>query len=361
MISSLPILLLAATTALSDPPREPQTGAAGTAQPAARKLLGLGDLAPPLSPDFWAKGEQLTEFESGKTYVIEFWATWSPPCRKSIAPLSKMAKKYPAIRIVGMASMEYAPEKDREDTRLKTLIDFVNEKGNEIPYSIAYDGDETMNLTWKEPAGQSGIPVAFVVDDQGRIAWIGHPMQGLDEVLAKIAAGTYDVVKVKQLLELKKTANLLLETGKFEQSLTVLDDMYRLDPANTAALILKFNTLLMKIKDPARASELGSLYIDGPLKDSPADLDQIMRSIVLTPGLEQRDFALAIRAGERAATVSGKPSSATLEVLAKAHKGAGNISKAIETLDKAIAASEGTLKEVLSDTLNAWKLEAQAK
>ncbi len=106
---------------------------------------------------------------------------------------------------------------------------------------------------------------------------------------------------------------------------------------------------------------MGNICIDGPLKNNSAGLEQIMRSIVLTPGIEHRDFALAIRAGERAQVVAGKPSAALLEVLAKAHHGAGNNSKAIATLEAAIAASNGTLKEVLGDTLNAWKKETAAK
>ena len=339
MITQVAILSLAGLFAV-DPPREPQSGPSGTARPAARKVLGLGDMAPPLSTDYWVKGEELTEFESGKSYVVEFWATWSPPCRKSISHISELAKKYPSIQIVGVASMEHAPENDREDMRLKTVMNFVQEKVGEIAYTIAYDGDETMNVTWKEPAGQSGIPVAFVIDGHGRVAWIGHPMQGLDDVLAKVAAGTYDVDKVKQLLELKKKANSMLELGQFEASLEVLDDMYRLDSANTAALTMKFNTLLMKIKDSTRASTLGNACVDGPLKNNPAELEQILRAIVLTPGIEHRDFELAIRAGERAQVVAGKPSATVLEVLAKAHRGTGNTSKAIATLEAAIAVSE---------------------
>ena len=361
MFTSIAISTVAALLTLADPPREPLTGPLGGAQPAARKTLVLGDMAPPISVDYWVKGEELAEFEAGKVYVIEFWATWSPPCRKSIPQVSELAKKYPQIRIVGVASAEQLPEKDREDTRLATVINFVKEKGEGMAYTVAYDGDETMNATWKDPAGRSGIPVAFVVDEKGRVAWIGHPSEGMSEVLAKIAAGTYDVSKVKRVLELRRKANEMLEHGHFEESLPVLDEMYQLDPSNSSALILKFNTLLMKLKDNTRASAFGRECVKGLLKDDAAGLEQIMRSIVMTPGLDGRDFALAVQAGERLEALAAALSGRALEVLAKAHFGAGDKVKAIATQEKAVAASEGSFKEVLTDTLNAWKKEAGTK
>ena len=41
-------------------------------------------------------------------------------------------------------------------------------------------------------AGQNGIPTAFIINGDGQVAWIGHPM-GMDEPLAEIVDGTWDI------------------------------------------------------------------------------------------------------------------------------------------------------------------------
>ena len=56
---------------------------------AQRKQLSVGDPAPGLDIDMWVKGEEVS-IESGKVYVIDFWATWCVPCRRSIPHLSEL-------------------------------------------------------------------------------------------------------------------------------------------------------------------------------------------------------------------------------------------------------------------------------
>ena len=45
-----------------------------------------------------------------------------------------------------------------------------------------------MAKNWMKAAGQNGIPTAFIVNKEGKIAWIGHPGR-MDEPLDKIVAG----------------------------------------------------------------------------------------------------------------------------------------------------------------------------
>ena len=49
-----------------------------------------------------------------------------------------------------------------------------------------------MAKSWMEAAGQNGIPTAFIVNKEGKIAWIGHPME-MEKPLEKIIAGTWDL------------------------------------------------------------------------------------------------------------------------------------------------------------------------
>src|SRR5687768_5544401 len=150
--------------------------------PAFAQDLTLGSKAPALSVEEWLKGSAVTAFQPGEIYVVEFWATWCPPCRTSIPHLTELQNKYTKnkVHILGIAGSERAktPEEARE-----VLAKFVEERGDTMAYAVAYDTDKSMSKDWMQPAKQGGIPTAFVVDGTGTIAWIGHPMK-MDEPLA---------------------------------------------------------------------------------------------------------------------------------------------------------------------------------
>jgi len=43
---------------------------------AGEKTLAVGDAAPELFVSEWVKGSQVSSFEKGNVYLVEFWATW---------------------------------------------------------------------------------------------------------------------------------------------------------------------------------------------------------------------------------------------------------------------------------------------
>jgi thiol-disulfide isomerase/thioredoxin len=130
--------------------------------------LGVGDPAPPLKVGKWLKGEPVAAFKPGTTYVVECWASWCPPCRATIPHLTALQKKHPSVVFIGVNVSE--PPAAGEA--------FVRQMGDRMDYRVALDapGEGSVAAGWLRASGQKGIPCAFVVDGEGKIAWIGHPM-----------------------------------------------------------------------------------------------------------------------------------------------------------------------------------------
>ncbi len=185
--------------------KKPETGTpAIKIQPApkdekkkAEVTLKVGSDAPKIEATKWVKGKEVKSFEKGKVYIVEFWATWCPPCVKSIPHLTEMAKKYPDVTVIGMASSERAGKDPKDDKRLEGVEKFVKDQGDKMDYTVAFDADRKMSAAWMTPAGQGGIPCAFIVNGEGKIAWIGNPLDDKFES---------EIGKVAKAVEPKKDA-----------------------------------------------------------------------------------------------------------------------------------------------------------
>ena len=130
-----------------------------------------GDPVGKLEVAHWVKGKSV-DISKGVN-VVEFWATWCPPCRTSIPHLTEMQVKYKdrEVNIVGVTNES-----------LDTVEPFVNRMGKKMEYSVAIDKDRSTSNEFMGRYNVGGIPHAFVVKD-GKVVWHGHPMSGLDDAI----------------------------------------------------------------------------------------------------------------------------------------------------------------------------------
>lgn len=150
------------------------------------QAANLGDPAGALDIATWTKGEavDLAAARGKRVVVVEFWATWCGPCRVSIPHLTDLQKKYATrgVSIVGVS-----------DEASATVRSFVDGMGDKMDYTVAVDNNRRTSDAFMGAYGINGIPHAFVIDKEGRVAWHGHPMYGLERVLDQLASNTFDM------------------------------------------------------------------------------------------------------------------------------------------------------------------------
>jgi len=93
----------------------------------------------------------------GKVVMLEFFASWCPPCQMVAPELKSMYKKY-----TGKGFVVLAIAMDDGTNALSAVNNFVNEFG--IPYPVMID-DGTVSRQY----GVISIPTSFIIDKEGNI------------------------------------------------------------------------------------------------------------------------------------------------------------------------------------------------
>jgi len=308
---------------------------AGGAEPAALKV---GDPAPALQISKWINSKPI-DLAAGKgqnIYVVEFWATWCPPCRTSIPHLTKLANRFEKknVTIIGVSV---------DDERSRGQVEpFVKKMGKKMAYPVALDDGGKTNAAYCQAAGINTIPHAFIVSRDGKIAWQGNPLDTLDIELAELV-GDKEFAdarrKVKAVKDgINKSANEAEAKGEepnWDEILTAFDKLSALEPDEPEPLVNSYYILALKKKDRAAAEKLGSTLVEKVRE--PEALNGLSWRMLTEDEFEgARDLKLALALAKKANDLSGGKDWSILDTYARALFDTGSQKEAVEAQKKAV-------------------------
>ena len=117
----------------------------------------------PLAPDFSlvdidGKKRRLSDLR-GKVVLVNFWATWCPPCRREMPSIERLSHVLKGENFAILA-VNVAENVDEVFSFTGTL--------EPVPtFPIVFDRDSSVLKAWPV----RGLPTTFIVDKQGRIAY----------------------------------------------------------------------------------------------------------------------------------------------------------------------------------------------
>jgi len=111
--------------------------------------------APPLRlPDADDKPVDLSDYR-GKVVLVNFWATWCPPCRKEFPSLGRVRKLFKPVEF------EVLAVNIGEDPDMVFSFTGITE------FPVLFDRSSKIMATWRV----NGLPTTLLVDRQGRLTW----------------------------------------------------------------------------------------------------------------------------------------------------------------------------------------------
>jgi cytochrome c biogenesis protein CcmG, thiol:disulfide interchange protein DsbE len=174
MVMTLPrsfalLFPLLALTAAGCGPTTPTPDSAANASGDKHALIGQP------APDFTleslnGQGKVSLASLKGKVVIVDFWATWCEPCKKSFPKLQELNVKYKAsgMEIVAIST----------DETTTGVVEFGKSHGA-VKFPIVHDPEGKVVATkWKPPT----MPSSFVVDKKGIVRFVHVGYHDKDEV-----------------------------------------------------------------------------------------------------------------------------------------------------------------------------------
>jgi len=135
-------------------------GPAATAGGGATDAPASGGLVGSAAPEI-GEGPATLADASGKVVILDFWATYCAPCKKSFPKYQELVDQFGGELAVIAISVD-----NPEDATKEQLEAFVKETG--VKFSIVWDKDQAAAKKYSPPK----MPTSFVVDKTGVVRHI---------------------------------------------------------------------------------------------------------------------------------------------------------------------------------------------
>ncbi len=313
--------------------------------------LDIGDAAPPLSITEWIKGSPVDlQKDAKKIHVVEFWAVWCPPCKMSVPLLTRIQKKYAKdVVIIGVTEPDFGRNSPA------AIRAFVKSQGDVMDYTVAIDSGKTTRA-YMASAGPIGIPHAFIVGKDGRVAWQGSPLDpAFEDVLSRISAGTYDAKLAQKIDRRLQEISYLAQRSEWKRVREGLIEILAMDPAHEIALVFFMRISIEEFGDLEAYRKWARSHINAHRKNARAmsRLGDALSSIV---DVTIRFPDIALDAAKAAYQIEGQHDATVIAVYARTLYQVGALDRAIALQQDAVALASADNRQRLQETYDYYRL-----
>jgi thiol-disulfide isomerase/thioredoxin len=123
------------------------------------QVMPDGAATPSFQMERYGGGKLVMSELRGKVVMLDFWATWCPPCQEEMPSLVKLAKEYEGQGLVFVAA-----SRDDDDVKEELVAQFIQRNLPDLAPYVVYANDDVARAFQIE-----ALPTLYFLDRQGKV------------------------------------------------------------------------------------------------------------------------------------------------------------------------------------------------